>query len=1771
MTDTKALAIAMSVILVFTSVDLTAFAGTAQDKENITYEITNISSLSDDILNQEVICGTEFGDIEFPKTISGTVKTTISEHNNSAAASSDASSTASSDASTESSSESESSSSETSSENSSSDITDENGAVAGTYYLKAYVSRNANVDELEEKISFVIKPAPGQGEEADKIITITAPSKEITYGDSFDVSKITEAMCVISGLDDGQSLSDVSTGSLSFNTSYVQGDNAGTYKIFPAGLSARTGYEIVFADGDLTVNQKELTLSWTGTSFIYDEKEHSAKALAESGVLSGDTLYVTGYELDTDNNIRASATDAGTYTAHAVSFGGIGHGNYRVSDASASSTWTISKAPAGDGGNEFITEPYIDGWTYGDEAKKPTGKALYGDVSFLYRSSMNDGYVTAKPENAGTYYMKAYVNESGNYAGLESSPVSFTITPRTVNIAADDVTGAKGAAIAKLSYTMSGALAAGDNLLVSLTTTCTSASNTGDYPITVSYTPNSNYDVTTVDGTYHIVPSSEQLQVTQSGYSGIYDGKAHGISVSAKSPSGKSLNGVEVFYSETELNDYNYGKGLSNSPQRTDAGTTKVYFCVTCDGYKNFYGSEDIVISKKVLTVTARNASIVYGDTPTNNGVSFEGFEGGDTAESLGLIPTYSYTYSQYGNCGTYYKSIVPGGLPANNDYSYKYLSGTITVTKKATAVGNYKAIVSGLAGDKASNYSFDAAQDNSSFDWNIGSGRNAFTVDPSIDEWVYGDTASLPNAEALYGTVKYSYSDTESGEYTSALPSDAGTYYMKASVSETKDYPYIESAPVPFTIRKRSVSVNAGSMSSKEGEEIGELKYTISDSSVSADDLNVSISTTATSDSEAGDYPITVTCNAGDNYDVSLVNGTYTITDKNLDISASSSDYAGEYDGELHSIKVNVNAGDGVDYKVYYSISSISSVQDASRADVYTDISKVSYKSASMDSYKVYYLVASSNTTILKGMGKVSISKKKLTITADAISADYGQSAVYTASSSGLVPGETLSNLSGELSFNCSYQKGSSAGEYVITPLGLSSENYDIAYVSGKLSVSKTVIILGASKDNTLIYDGTPKSGITGEPYVADNEVTDFSYTYSRSSGEALSGQPTDAGDYKVVISVPSSNRFYRGSKEISFTISRKKVTVSPKNQVIIEGQKIDTSFANYEGFVNDDNASDKAIESGAEVVETTSDGDGSNLTAGTYALKIRSTGTLSSEALVNYELVSSPSNSELKVVKASSENDDSGSDVKPSEDSGTIRTAVVASDDRLSDVTLESNLTKSTALSLLTEDEKLEVTENGKDALIYLVLEDASSDQSIASAADSFGDVNVDQIFYFELTLFKKVGDSSPEQISQTNGTSVRITMTIPDELINTDPDIVRTYLVIYDHEGNIRTISPSIDGTTMSFDAGSFSTYSITYTDKEVSNQPSSPGSGSGGNDNGGQSGGQGSDSNDNHEKESDSQITVAKPVSNVGISAVINPDGGEQAGISNDDEAANKKSSKIKTNDNTDEKSDSSDAGKSYAVSDTDTNKKENNNDLSKNKVQSVSPDLSNDKEIGKEDRLQLQDALKKIQKLDGDIVGGPYVVLSDEEKKAADGADKVQIIITIPDELMKDGRVFYLTYVDKDGNVIVLSNDSIEDGVICATGDPDAVYQIIYEDNGAKLLENLGPDGQLIGESGKEVTVKTNHCYWHYIILLIGLIGAFLTLVFRKRRRPAIITGVVTVILMLICTYFGLCALDVLMLGVGLLMMVITYSIITIVKVVCKFYRLRKKRAENNRK
>ena len=100
-------------------------------------------------------------------------------------------------------------------------------------------------------------------------------------------------------------------------------------------------------------------------------------------------------------------------------------------------------------------------------------------------------------------------------------------------------------------------------------------------------------------------------------------------------------------------------------------------------------------------------------------------------------------------------------------------------------------------------------------------------------------------------------------------------------------------------------------------------------------------------------------------------------------------------------------------------------------------------------DSVYGYIVTLSDNTP------KLTVAKAPLTVTAKNKSITVGDAPANDGVTySGFVNSDSATVLTGTLTYNYNYQQGGAAGTYNITPGGLTSDNYDISFVNGTLTV---------------------------------------------------------------------------------------------------------------------------------------------------------------------------------------------------------------------------------------------------------------------------------------------------------------------------------------------------------------------------------------------------------------------------------------------------------------------------------------------------------------------------------------------------------------------------------------------------------------------------------------------------------------------------------------------------------------------------------------------
>ncbi len=253
-----------------------------------------------------------------------------------------------------------------------------------------------------------------------------------------------------------------------------------------------------------------------------------------------------------------------------------------------------------------------------------------------------------------------------------------------------------------------------------------------------------------------------------------------------------------------------------------------------------------------------------------------------------------------------------------------------------------------------------------------------------------------------------------------------------------------------------------------------------------------------------------------------------------------------------------------GTDYAFVYQGSEITSLKDAG-----------SYNNITVNVKKAGYTEASTGNTV----GNVTINKANLTVKANDDSMTYNGTAyagnngvTYT----GFIAGENSSDLSGSLIYGGDSQGAINAGNYTITATGLSSNNYNISFSDGNLTINKVPLNITAN-DDSKDYDGIAYSGNNGVVYSGfvngeTQTVLNGTLNVAGDSEGAI-----DAGTYAITPSGLSSNNYNISFNNGTLTINKIPLTITANDAVkTYDGKVYDYSDGvSYNGFVNSEDKS--------------------------------------------------------------------------------------------------------------------------------------------------------------------------------------------------------------------------------------------------------------------------------------------------------------------------------------------------------------------------------------------------------------------------------------------------------------------------------------------------------------------------------------------------------------------------------------------------------------------
>lgn len=523
------------------------------------------------------------------------------------------------------------------------------------YFVRVYRGDNYN-PYTSGKITVTIN-------KAEVSATVTPDDDTLTYGDT--LPSLTAAI-------NGETYT-IESGKyeLHLGMTSITGDvanNVGTYNIENVDISVlrekypEKNYDIKLTTvGAITINQAKLTVtvSLDKTELTYGE-DSPIISYTFSGLKSSDkeddfTITKTKF---------AEKLDAGTYTA-AVTISGDKTKFYEINVNTAD--FTVKQKAA------TITINEIKDIVYGDKVPDLSAKVdgvLDGD-SLSY--TLETGYTVGARigEYTASVVFNAEAAENKNYA-ITAPDTTFNVVQKPLTIKLNNTATV---AVGK-TYTVEAehlekiGLVAGDTVTgyVTITKDVAGTYNADAFDKTNLVVTNADcykisyeMSVTFVEVTFAI----DFADVTLT-----YDGQPHGVVVT-KTDESKNYT---ITYGTTE-NDCT----LNSSPVYKNAGAYTIYFkVVDNDTLAEHVGYVTLTINKKAVTVTVKDVTITYGDTPV---FSYEvtGLVEGETLSDEAV-------YSGAGtDAGDYEISV--SGLTASNNYNASFVPGKLTIDKKPATV----------------------------------------------------------------------------------------------------------------------------------------------------------------------------------------------------------------------------------------------------------------------------------------------------------------------------------------------------------------------------------------------------------------------------------------------------------------------------------------------------------------------------------------------------------------------------------------------------------------------------------------------------------------------------------------------------------------------------------------------------------------------------------------------------------------------------------------------------------------------------------------------------------------------------------------------------------------------------------------------------------------------------------------------------------------------------------------------------------------------------
>ena len=490
------------------------------------------------------------------------------------------------------------------------------------------------------------------------------------------------------------------------------------------------------------------------------------------------------------------------------------------------------------------------------------------------------------------------------------------------------------------------------------------------------------------------------------------------------------------------------------------------------------------------LTAKVDDTSRVYGDNNPEFNITYSGFINGDNESVITTKPTVTTTATATSNVGAYPLSIS-GGVAQN--YIFKYETGTLTITKAALEISVNDATkvygsvnpaftlnYSGLKNNETKPIWEKSPTFTTSADKSSDVGDYQITVDCSATN--YNITKNNPgtltitpatliikanNASRLYfdsdpeytyvatgflnGDTDASFTQVPQYKTDATATSNVGTYTITPYGAESRNYNIkYETGILTITKRKLTATVNDISREYGEANPTFTIFYDgfVNNESESTLDVIPSATTPAIPTSDVGTYTISLSGGSATNYYLSLKSGVLTVTKAPLTIVIN--DATRKYGASNPSFGATYSGlKNGESFPAWSASPSFKTTASTASA---------------VGNYPIEMASGNPRNYEISGItnGTLSIIPAELTIKAkDTSKTYYEDNPSFTFVCTGFVNGDNSSSaLQVQPTLTTTATRESDVGTYEIVAKDASSNNYNIVYSPGILTINKRQLV---------------------------------------------------------------------------------------------------------------------------------------------------------------------------------------------------------------------------------------------------------------------------------------------------------------------------------------------------------------------------------------------------------------------------------------------------------------------------------------------------------------------------------------------------------------------------------------------------------------------------------------------------------------------------------------------------------------------------------------